>query len=128
MIQMNGYPLDAETPLDALTTYLTPNDLFFVRHHWIPQYPSRKGWFLTLDGEVERPMRITLDDLRRMPRTTVTCVLQCAGNGRGLYSPTLPGVQWRYGAVGKKGSEQAAAGRRAVAADGARLSIVGELG
>ena len=100
MIQMNGYPLDAETPLDALTTYLTPNDLFFVRHHWIPQYPSRKGWFLTLDGEVERPMRITLDDLRRMPRTTVTCVLQCAGNGRGLYSPPLPGVQWRYGAVG----------------------------
>ena len=71
MIQMNGYPLDAETPLDALTTYLTPNDLFFVRHHWIPQYPSRKGWFLTLDGEVERPMRITLDDLRRMPRTTL---------------------------------------------------------
>jgi len=29
-----------------------------------------------------------------------TCVLQCAGNGRGLYTPTLPGVQWRYGAVG----------------------------
>jgi hypothetical protein len=40
MIQMNGYALDAETPLDALTTYLTSNDLFFVRHHWIPQYPS----------------------------------------------------------------------------------------
>jgi len=100
MIQMNGYPLDAETPLDALTTYLTPNDLFFVRHHWIPQYPSRKGWSLAVDGEVERALRISLEDLRRMPRTSVTCVLQCAGNGRGLYSPTLPGVQWRYGAVG----------------------------
>ena len=48
MIQMNGYAIDAETPLDALTTYLTPNDLFFVRHHWNPQYPSRKGW--ALDG------------------------------------------------------------------------------
>ena len=24
----------------------------------------------------------------------------CAGNGRGLYSPSLPGVQWRYGAAG----------------------------
>jgi sulfite oxidase len=100
MIQMNGYALDAETPLDALTTYLTPNDLFFVRHHWIPQYPSLKSWSLTVDGEVEKPLRLTRDDLRRMPRATVTCVLQCAGNGRGLYAPKVPGVQWKYGAVG----------------------------
>lgn len=100
MIQMNGYALDAETPLDALTTYLTPNDLFFVRHHWIPQYPSVKTWTLTVDGEVERPLSLTREDLRRMPRSSVTCVLQCAGNGRGLYAPKLPGVQWKFGAVG----------------------------
>ena len=37
---------------------------------------------------------------RRCPATSVTCVLQCAGNGRGLYRPTVPGVQWRTGAVG----------------------------
>ncbi len=42
LLQMNGYPIDAETPLDALTTYLTPNDLFFVRHHWNPVL-SRAG-------------------------------------------------------------------------------------
>jgi sulfite oxidase len=100
MIQMNGYAIDAETPLDALTTYVTPNDLFFVRHHWNPQYPARKGWGLVVDGEVEKPLRLTAADLRGMPRTTVTCVLQCAGNGRGLFTPTVPGVQWRYGAVG----------------------------
>lgn len=100
MIQKNGYPIDAETPLDALTTYLTPNDLFFVRHHWNPQYPGRKGWGLVVDGEVERPLHLTIEDLRRMPRASVTCVLQCAGNGRGLYKPTVPGVQWSYGAVG----------------------------
>ncbi|MCA1582588.1 MAG: sulfite oxidase [Acidobacteria bacterium] len=100
MLQRNGYAIDAETPLDALSTYLTPNDLFFVRHHWNPQYAGHKGWFLTIDGEVERPLRLTAQDLRRLPRTTVTCVLQCAGNGRGLYQPFVPGVQWKYGAVG----------------------------
>ncbi|MDQ2870459.1 MAG: sulfite oxidase [Acidobacteriota bacterium] len=100
MLQRNGYALDAETPLDALTTYLTPNDLFFVRHHWNPQYAGHKGWTLTVDGEVERPLRLTAEDLRRLPRTSVTCVLQCAGNGRGLYQPFVPGVQWKYGAVG----------------------------
>jgi DMSO/TMAO reductase YedYZ molybdopterin-dependent catalytic subunit len=35
-----------------------------------------------------------------MPVTEVTWVMQCAGNGRGLYAPTVPGVQWRYGALG----------------------------
>jgi len=100
MIQMNGYAIDAETPLDALTTYRTPNDLFFVRNHWIPQYAAKKGWTLTIDGEVERPLKLSAEDLKRMPRASATCVLQCAGNGRGLFSPTVPGVQWKYGAVG----------------------------
>src|SRR5215467_7035513 len=55
MLQLNGYATDAETPLDALTTYITPNDLFFVRHHWNPSYQSLRGtWRLVIDGEVER--------------------------------------------------------------------------
>src|SRR6266542_202255 len=95
MLQLNGYAIDAETPLDALTTYITPNDLFFVRHHWNPMYPSLRGsWRLVVDGEVERPVAFTLPDLRRSPRATATCVLQCAGNGRSLYEPRVPGVQW----------------------------------
>jgi len=100
MLQMNGYALDAETPLELLTDYLTPNELFFVRSHWIPRTPDPKTWRLMVDGEVENPSAFSLADIRRMPVTEVTCVLQCAGNGRALYTPTLPGVQWRYGAVG----------------------------
>jgi len=100
LIQMNGYPVDAETPLDQLTTYVTPNDLFFVRSHWNPTVPDRKTWALTVDGEVERPLRLTLADLARMPQASATCVLQCAGNGRSLHKPVVPGVQWGQGAVG----------------------------
>jgi sulfite oxidase len=100
MLQVNGYATDAETPLDALTTYITPNDLFFVRHHWNPSYQSAWRWRLTVDGEVERPMGWTLAELKKLPRASATCVLQCAGNGRGLYKPVVPGVQWKYGAVG----------------------------
>jgi len=101
MLQFNGYAIDAETPLDALTTYITPNDLLFVRHHWNPMYPSLRGsWNLVVDGEVERPVAFTLSDLRHFPRSTATCVLQCAGNGRSFYEPRVPGVQWKSGAVG----------------------------
>jgi sulfite oxidase len=100
LLQMNGYAVNAETPLELLTDYLTPNELFFVRSHWIPRTPDTKRWRLTIDGEVERPLHLTLSDLKKLPHAEATCVLQCAGNGRGLYSPPLPGVQWRYGATG----------------------------
>ena len=100
LLQMNGYPLDAETPLELLGDYLTPNSLFFVRSHWIPRMPDRKTWKLTVDGAVAHPLQLTLADLKKMPRAEATCVLQCAGNGRGLQNPPMPGVQWKYGAVG----------------------------
>jgi DMSO/TMAO reductase YedYZ molybdopterin-dependent catalytic subunit len=100
MLQMNGYAVNAETPLELLTDYITPLGLFFVRSHWIPRTPAPHQWSLTVDGEVGESLRLSIADLRKMRVTEVTCVLQCAGNGRGLYTPTVPGVQWRYGAVG----------------------------
>ncbi|MEO8383285.1 MAG: sulfite oxidase [Acidobacteriota bacterium] len=100
LLQLGGYPLNAETPLELLTDYLTPNDLFFVRSHWIPRMPDARSWRLRVDGEVGRTLSLTLADLKKLPAAETTCVLQCAGNGRGLHEPPLPGVQWRYGAAG----------------------------
>ncbi|MEK6375416.1 MAG: sulfite oxidase [Acidobacteriota bacterium] len=95
LLQMNGYPQNAETPLELLTDYITPTSLFFVRSHWIPHAPDLKSWKLTVDDTA-----FTLAELKKMPHAEATCVLQCAGNGRALHNPIVPGVQWRYGAVG----------------------------
>jgi sulfite oxidase len=100
LLQLNAYPLDAETPLDLLNTYITPNDLFFVRSHYISTRVNPDAWTLSIDGAVSRPMHLTLADLLKLPKVEATCVLQCAGNGRALFIPTMPGVQWRQGAVG----------------------------
>ena len=100
LLQLNSYAIDAETPLDLLTDYLTPNDLFFIRHHWRPQLPDPGGWRLVVDGQVDHALELSLAELKRMPATTVTCVLQCAGNGRSLQSPPVPGIQWGSGAIG----------------------------
>ncbi|HYC59722.1 MAG TPA: sulfite oxidase [Thermoanaerobaculia bacterium] len=100
LLQMNGYPLNVETPLESLTDYLTPNELFFVRSHWIARMPDPKTWKLVVDGDVRTPRKLSLAELKTMPRAEATCVLQCAGNGRALQSPAVPGVQWNYGAVG----------------------------
>ncbi len=99
-LQLNAFATNAETPLDLLTDYLTPNDLFFIRHHWRPEIPDPRTWRLLVDGQVSSPLSLSLADLRRMPRASATCVLQCAGNGRSLHAPPIPGIQWGMGAVG----------------------------
>src|SRR5664279_2130500 len=51
LLQLNGYAVNAETPLELLTDYLTPVDLFFIRSHWIPRMPDLGSWSLSVDGE-----------------------------------------------------------------------------
>jgi sulfite oxidase len=100
LIQMSAYPLNLETPLELLGEYITPTDLFFVRSHWNTSPVDTSAWRLAIDGQVAKPLSLSLDELKRMPKHEVTCVLQCAGNGRAFTDPVVPGVQWRYGAVG----------------------------
>src|SRR5262247_1955846 len=96
-------PEDLETPVGLLNTWITPNDLFNVRHHTYPALIDEQGakdWKITVDGEVERPLALTLDELKKMPQATVTVTLECAGNGRAFFDPPVAGIQWEKGAVG----------------------------
>lgn len=96
-------PEDLETPPALLNTWLTPNDLFYVRHHsYAPVLNESvaRAWTVRVDGAVESPLSITLDEMKRMPKATVTVTLECAGNGRAFFDPPVAGIQWEKGAVG----------------------------
>jgi len=93
-------PLDAETPVEVFDRFVTPNRLFFVRSHFGPPAVGLSPWELEVEGLVERPISFSLDELSRLEQVSLPAVLQCSGNGRGFYSPTIPGVGWERGAVG----------------------------
>ena len=96
-------PYDAETPVRAFSSFLTPTKSFFVRSHFGPPAPellTESNWTLRIGGMVDRPKSFSLADLRRMNPMTLTAVMQCSGNGRTFYEPKVPGVQWARGAVG----------------------------
>jgi DMSO/TMAO reductase YedYZ molybdopterin-dependent catalytic subunit len=57
-------------------------------------------WRLSVGGEVEKPMSLSLGELSKIESHSVTNTLECAGNGRAFHKPQLPGVQWEKGAVG----------------------------
>jgi sulfite oxidase len=101
LIIRNARPLDAESPIEALRTLDTTNDLFFVRsHHALLPTDVSAPWTLTIDGEVGQPATLGLDDLRRMRGEERRVTIECAGNGRGRFElPATSGVQWGLGAV-----------------------------
>ena len=101
MILHSDRPEDLETPLRNFDSWITPVDSFFVRQH-LPRPPAidPDAYRLTINGLVPRPLQLSLADLRKLPQYTVTATLECTGNGRGFYSPKVPGIQWGRGAVG----------------------------
>ncbi len=101
LIVRSSMPLDAETPVEAFDRFLTPNDLFFVRSHFGPPATELTPWRFEVDGLVDRLVSLSLDDLKnKSANVTIPAVLQCSGNGRAYYQPTIPGVGWDRGAVG----------------------------
>lgn len=75
----NGGP----TPADQRASYLTPNDLFFVRNHAPVPRVDRAAFRLRVGGLVERPLELSLEELAdRLPRAEVVSTLVCAGQRR----------------------------------------------
>jgi len=93
-------PPDFETPVSLLNTFITPNEAFYVRSHIpIPQIDAAT-WALKIGGEVNSPITLSLDEIKKLPAVTITNTLECAGNGRAFFQPALAGIQWEKGAVG----------------------------
>ncbi len=83
-------PIDQVTgasfsPLQELSGTITPTDLHFERHHAGVPIINPADYGLLVHGLVDRPTVFTLADLKRLPSTTRTYFLECAGNGRTAY-------------------------------------------
>lgn len=100
LIVQSARPQDLETPAHLLTSWVTPNELFFVRSHFYTPTIEPGAWKLLVDGQVNTPFELTLDQIRSLPSHTEVVTLECAGNGRAFFDPPVAGVQWRKGAVG----------------------------
>ena len=99
---LNDRPLNAETPAHLLDSEVTPSARHFIRNNGIvPSDLDPAGWELRIDGLVERPMTLRIDDLRsRFEVVTHRLVIECGGNGRAGFEPPARGNQWTHGAVG----------------------------
>ena len=74
------------TPLQDLNGIITPNGLFFERHHSGRADINPDQHRLMIHGLVERPLILTMSDIVRFPSTSRVYFLECAANG---------GMEWR---------------------------------
>jgi DMSO/TMAO reductase YedYZ molybdopterin-dependent catalytic subunit len=87
-------------PLEALRYPITPPGLHYLLTHYDIADLDPASWSLEVDGAVERPLRLSLDDLRGHQRSTSVVTMECAGNGRALLDPRPISQPWLLEAVG----------------------------
>ena len=102
---LNDRPINAEPPPHLLADAVTPNNRHFVRNNGtLPEMAlemDASGWSLTVDGLVDNPMTLTLDDLRsKFEVVKLKLQIECGGNGRAAFNPPAKGNQWTLGAIG----------------------------
>ena len=93
----------AETPEHLLDDDTTPIDKFFIRNNGLmpEQTKELEKWTITVDGEVNKKLELTLGELKSKFRpVTRRVVLECGGNGRSFFTPQARGNQWTNGGVG----------------------------
>jgi len=103
LIVRSPRPINLESPLAELTAYHTPGDVFYVRNNYDASVVDPAQWSLRVEGEVDNPLVLRLEDLKKLPVVKQDAALECAGNGRAFHKPRASGIQWEYGAVGNAG-------------------------
>src|SRR5437879_5855111 len=88
------------TPLQDSVGAVTPSSLHYERHHaGIPTIDAARHR-LVIHGMVDRPLSLTMAEIRRLPSVSRTLVLECGGtSGSEWGAKTAPDVQRSHGLV-----------------------------
>ena len=87
-------------PLEALRHPITPAGLHYLLIHYDIPAVDPNSFLLEIDGAVDRPLTLTLNDLRARERVARPITFECAGNGRALLEPRPVSQPWLTEAVG----------------------------
>jgi sulfite dehydrogenase len=103
MIGLTSRPPQLETPFSVFNeSVITPNDAFFVRYHLagLPLDIDPDSYRIEVKGKVDKPLKLSLGELKAMPSIEIVAVNQCSGNSRGFFTPRVAGGQSGNGAMG----------------------------
>src|SRR5207249_1932500 len=72
LIVRQHQPENLEFPFSTLDRFIIPNERFYVRSHFEVPRVDMAAWRLRVEGAVERPLELTLNEVRAFTSATVT--------------------------------------------------------
>jgi DMSO/TMAO reductase YedYZ molybdopterin-dependent catalytic subunit len=84
-----------QTRWQELTSWYTNSEnLYEVKHYNVPDLKAEQH-SLEISGLVRKPRKLTLDELKKRKRRTITATLECGGNGLGPgFMGAIGNVKW----------------------------------
>lgn len=86
--------------LEGLRYSVTPTGMHYLLIHFDVPGVEAGDWRLDVGGLVSNPLSLTLEGIRRRPAKTLAVTMECAGNGRSLFSPRSVSQPWHLEAIG----------------------------
>jgi sulfite dehydrogenase len=103
LIGQTSRPPQLETPFSIFNDGpITPNNAFYVRYHLadLPLNLDPDKFTLEIKGKVDHPLKLSLQEIRKLKAVELVAVNECSGNGRGFSNPRVAGGQLGNGAMG----------------------------
>ncbi len=99
---MSEKPLNAETPVTYLQSWITSNEVFFKRNQeqFMSSPVNLDNWQLAVEGQVRQAIKLKFSDILSMPKVELANTLECSGNSRSLLKEKASGNPWTIGGVG----------------------------
>jgi sulfane dehydrogenase subunit SoxC len=87
-------------PLEGLRYDITPIGMHYLLIHFDIPAADADTWEIDVGGLVERPLTLSIEDLRARAAVTVPVTMECAGNGRARMDPRPRSQPWIDEAIG----------------------------
>lgn len=81
---LDPQPADPKRPMlkwQDLRDWITPNPDFFSVGHYATPKVDANAYRLKIEGLVEKPLELTLDQIKARPKRELVATLECSGNG-----------------------------------------------
>lgn len=100
MIRLTGvHPFNSEPPLPELLDhgFISPVNLHIVRDHGAVPKIKWEEHKLTIKGNVDKPITLTMDDIVAMDSISFPCLVTCAGNRRKEQNQVKRSIGFNWG-------------------------------
>jgi DMSO/TMAO reductase YedYZ molybdopterin-dependent catalytic subunit len=78
----------------SIESFYTPNDDFYIVQHYNQPAIIEAQYRLRITGMVDRPIDLSLADLKRQPKVEIDAGFECGGNNAGIFHGLIGNARW----------------------------------